>query len=119
MNIEELREYCLSKQAVSEHLPFDNDTLVFKVAGKMFCLISISQPNTCNLKCIPEKSIELRANYKGIIPGFHMDKTHWNTVSFHSDVPHSVIIELIDISYQLVCNNLSKKVKKEAGISNH
>lgn len=119
MNIEELREYCLSKQAVSEHLPFDNDTLVFKVAGKMFCLISISQPNTCNLKCIPEKSIELRANYKGIIPGFHMDKTHWNTVSFNLDVPHSLILDLIDLSYQLVCKNLSKKAKNEAGISQH
>jgi predicted DNA-binding protein (MmcQ/YjbR family) len=119
MNIEELREYCLSKQAVSEHFPFDNDTLVFKVAGKMFCLISIAQPHTCNLKCIPEKSIELRASYTGIIPGFHMDKNHWNTVSFNSDVPHVLIIELIEISYQLVCDKLSKKVKKEAGIRDY
>jgi predicted DNA-binding protein (MmcQ/YjbR family) len=119
MNIEELREYCLSKQAVSEHFPFDNDTLVFKVAGKMFCLISIAQPNTCNLKCNPEKSVELRANYTGIIPGFHMDKNHWNTVSFNADVPHALIIDLIDNSYQLVCNNLSKKVKKEAGITDY
>ncbi|MDP3930514.1 MAG: MmcQ/YjbR family DNA-binding protein [Bacteroidota bacterium] len=116
MNIEILREYCLAKQAVSEHLPFDNDTLVYKVAGKMFCLISIKEPDSCNLKCDPEKSIELRLDYQGIKPGYHMDKKHWNTVSFTQDVPEPLIIDLIDQSYQLVCQKLSKKAKIEAGL---
>ena len=117
MNIETLRDYCLAKPAVSEHLPFDDDTLVYKVAGKMFCLISIKEPFSCNLKCDPEKAIELRANYIGIKPGYHMDKNHWNTVSFIADVPEPIIIELIDQSYQLVCQKLTKKARLEAGIS--
>lgn len=117
MNIELLRDYCLQKTAVSEHFPFDDDTLVFKVAGKMFCLISIKEPDSCNLKCDPEEAIQLRENFEAIKPGYHMDKKHWNTVYFQSDVTDDFILKLIDQSYQLVIAKMSKKLRAEFGLS--
>jgi predicted DNA-binding protein (MmcQ/YjbR family) len=109
MNIEEFRDYCLSKKGVSESFPFDNRTLVFKVIGKMFALADVEEFSGINLKCDPEKAVELREQYQGIIPGYHMNKTHWNTVFSDGSVPDKLIRELTDHSYALIVSSLSKK----------
>lgn len=117
MTIQDYYDYCLSKPGVTEHFPFDEDTLVFKVGGKMFALSSLSQwekgEATINLKCDPERALELRAQYDAIQPGYHMSKVHWNTVGVDGDVPLPVVKELIDHSYGLVFNSLTKKVREE------
>jgi predicted DNA-binding protein (MmcQ/YjbR family) len=113
MNFEDFREYCLGKPFVSEGFPFDQKTLVFKVVGKMFALTDVDGFESINLKCYPEKSIELRERFAGIQPGYHMNKKHWNTVSVNEDVSRSLIIELIDHSYELVFNSLPKKTRNE------
>src|SRR5690606_20108293 len=99
--------------------PFDEDTLVFKVGGKMFVLTSLTgwekgNP-AANLKCDPERALELRAEYDGINPGYHMSKVHWNTVSINADVPDKLVKELVDHSYELIFNSLPKKVREEIG----
>lgn len=115
MNIQQLYEYCLSKKGVTEHFPFDEDTLVFKVGGKMFCLTSLKEwekgTPALNLKCDPEWGNELRAEYEAIKPGYHMSKIHWNTVDFNSDVSDKMMCELIDHSYDLVFKSLTKKLR--------
>ena len=111
MNIEEFREYCLAKQATTESLPFDDNTLVFKVHGKMFTLSGIESFASINLKCDPEYAIELREEYEGIQPGYHMNKTHWNTVLNDGSVPDELMFELIDQSYDLVVRKIRKKVR--------
>lgn len=117
MNIQQLYEFCLSKKGVTEHFPFDEDTLVFKVGGKMFALTSLKQFEdgnpSINLKCDPEKAEELRAEYDGIRPGYHMSKVHWNSVDFNKDVSTKMICELINHSYDLVFKSLTKKVQAE------
>lgn len=117
MNLESYYEYCLSKKGVTEHFPFDEDTLVFKVGGKMFALSSLLQwekgAPTMNLKCDPERAQELRAEYDAIQPGFHMSKIHWNTIAVQSDVSDSLLKELIDHSYELVFKSLTKKIQGE------
>ena len=113
MHIEAFRTYCLNKKGVEETLPFGEDTLVFKVMGKMFSLTSFSEPNKCNLKCNPDYAFDLRAQYPSISPGYHMNKQHWNTIVYNQDVPDKLIIELIDHSYQLVVDGLTKKLKQE------
>ena len=117
MNIQHYFDYCLSKKAVTEHFPFDEDTLVFKVGGKMFALSSLSQwekgTPSVNLKCDPERAGELRANFDGIKPGYHMSKIHWNTIDVNGDVPDKLLQELIDHSYDLVFSSLTKKVREE------
>ena len=81
MNIEQIREYCLKKKGVTEEFPFDDETLVFKVAGKIFLLASLEAiPLQINLKCNPEKAIELRVEYESVLPGYHMNKNHWNSI---------------------------------------
>ena len=116
MNIEDLREYCLSKAGTTESFPFDEVTLVFKVANKMFALAGLEHhPSTVNLKCDPEKAIELRAQYSDVIEGFHMSKKHWNTITIEGDLSSKLIEELIDHSYNLVVNGLPKKLQKELG----
>lgn len=112
MNIEELREYCLSKPHSTEDTPFDEVTLVFKVGNKMFALTSMeSIPTRVNLKCDPEKAIELREKYPDIvIPGYHMSKKHWNTI-YTQEIDSDVLKALIGDSYDLVYNSLTKKVK--------
>lgn len=116
MNIEQLYEYCLSQKGVTEHFPFDEDTLVFKVGGKMFCLTSLkgweSGNPALNLKCNPEKAIELRAEFESIKEGYHMSKNHWNTVAFNGDVSDKMILELINDSYHLVFKSLTKKIQE-------
>lgn len=113
MNIEEFRSYCLNKKGVTESFPFDENTLVFKVGGKMFALCDVLDFDGINLKCPPEKAIELREQFQGILPGYHMNKIHWNTVKIGRDVPVSLILELTDLSYTLVFDSLSKKIKSE------
>ena len=112
MNIEELREYCLHKKGVTEDFPFDEKTLVFKVLGKMFALCGLEhQPSRVNLKCDPERSIELREEYDGLIyGGYHMSKKHWNTIEI-TNLPAQLIIELIDHSYDLVVKKMPVKLK--------
>jgi predicted DNA-binding protein (MmcQ/YjbR family) len=117
MNIRQLYEFCLSKKAVTEHFPFDEDTLVFKVGGKMFCLTSLKEwengTPALNLKGDPERNQELRAEYEAIHPGFHMSKVHWNTVHFNGDVPDKMMCQLINDSYDLVFKSLTKKSQNE------
>lgn len=114
MNIEEYREYCLAKAGTSEDLPFDEDTLVFKVLGKMFALTSLSNTNfTVNLKCDPDKAIELREEYDEVKPGYHMNKKHWNTVTFDGDLGDKMLKKLIDHSYELVVSKMTKKQREE------
>jgi len=115
MNIEKLRDYCLSKKSAAEDFPFDESTLVFKIKGKMFCLIDINNPDSINLKCDPEKAVELREEYDEIIPGFHMNKKHWNTVDLRGTLRDSFIIKMIDDSYELVVKTLPKKMRLELG----
>ena len=117
MNIQQFFEFCLSKKGVTEHFPFDEDTLVFKVGGKIFALSSLSNWEkgipAINLKCDPERVEELRANFDDIQPGYHMNKTHWNTVTLNGDVSDKLVQELIDHSYDLVFKSLTKKVQTE------
>ncbi len=114
MNIEEYRDYCLSKPCVTEHFPFDETTLVFKVCNKIFTLSGLERiPPAINLKCDPKRAIELReANEDAILPGYHMNKKHWNTVEI-TNLPYDFLIELIDHSYDLVVESLPKKVREE------
>ena len=115
MNVEEYRAYCISKKGVTESFPFDQQTLVFKVMGKMFALCGLERrPTQINLKCDPERSVELRAAYDElIIPGWHMSKLHWNTVIIEDRLPQELIKELIDHSYDLVVKSLTKKLQAE------
>ena len=117
MNIEQLYDFCLSKKGVTEHFPFDEETLVFKVGGKMFCLTSLNEwekgTPSLNLKCDPDRAQELRAEYEAIIPGWHMSNIHWNTVAFNGDVSDKMMLELINDSYELVFKSLTKKIQAE------
>jgi predicted DNA-binding protein (MmcQ/YjbR family) len=113
LNIEEIRDYCLAKPGVTEGLPFGEDTLVFKVAEKIFLLISISDANHFNVKCDPEKAIELRERYSEVQPGYHMNKKHWNTVSSNGSLSRRELCEMIDHSYELVFKSLPKKLQDE------
>ena len=117
MNLETFYEYCLSKKGVTEHFPFDEETLVFKVGGKMFGLSSLTQWEkgipSVNLKCNPDYAQELRAQYDDIKPGWHMSKIHWNTIEINREVPDSLVKELIDHSYDLVFKSLTKKMQLE------
>jgi predicted DNA-binding protein (MmcQ/YjbR family) len=117
MNIQQFYEFCLSKKGVTEHFPFDEETLVFKVGGKMFALSSLKQwengTPSLNLKCNPARAEELRAEFNDIRPGFHMSKVHWNTVTLHGDVPGKMVCELITHSYNLIFESLPKKEQAE------
>ena len=113
MNIEELREYCLQKPGTDESFPFDNSTLVFKVMGKMFALTGLDRDLSVNLKCDPEKALELRAEYPSVQPGYHMSKKHWNTVQIDGSVSDELIYEWIDDSYNLVVKSLPKKQREQ------
>lgn len=112
MNIEEYREYCISKKGVTEECPFGPDTLVFKVMGKMFALTDIEHFASVNLKCDPEEAVALREKFNSILPGYHMNKKHWNTVLMDGSIPDKLLKKLIDHSYELVVNSLTKKEKE-------
>ena len=103
MDAEQFREYCLAKPWVTEGTPFGEDTLVFKVAGKMFALLSLDDvPPRANLKCDPDRALELRDRYEQVLPGYHMNKKHWNTVVLEGAISNATIVEMIDHSYDLV-----------------
>ena len=113
MNIEEYRDYCTAKKAVTESFPFDKNTLVFKVANKMFALTGVDPFNYINFKCYPERAVELRETCNGVRPGYHMNKKLWNSVYLEEDVPDALVYELIDHSYDLIVASLTKKVRSE------
>lgn len=109
MNIEEFRNYCLSKKEVTETFPFDDVVLVFKVNNKMFASTSLKREVfTVNLKCDPEYAIELRERYPEVQPGFHMNKKHWNTVAFEESLDYQILMDLIDHSYEMVMKGMKK-----------
>ena len=114
MNVEELRDYCLSLKGTTESFPFDEFSLVLKVQGKMFALIPLDNPETqIALKCDPEKAIALREEYSAVVPAWHFNKKHWNTVFIDNRLTRKLICEWIDNSYQLVVAGLPKKLKEE------
>lgn len=113
MNIEELRDYCLQKPGATEGFPFGEDTLVFKVGGKMFLLTGLQSGNSFNAKCDPERAVDLRERYTEVQPGYHMNKKMWNTVHMDGSLPNKLLRELIDHSYELVVQSLSKKIQAE------
>ncbi|WP_047550187.1 MmcQ/YjbR family DNA-binding protein [Psychroserpens sp. Hel_I_66] len=118
MNIEQLRTYCLAKKAVTEDFPFDQDTLVFKVLGKMFALFPLEKwekgEGYVNLKCDPDYALELREEYDSIKPGWHMSKTHWNSVHTSSgELSPKLVCELIDHSYDMVVKGMTKKMREK------
>lgn len=104
MNIEILREYCISKKDVTEGFPFGDDTLVFKTKGRIFALVNLEGDLTVNLKCDPGLAIELRERYSSVTPGYHMNKKHWNTVYIDGSVPDKEVLSWVDHSYDLVLN---------------
>lgn len=110
MNIEAIRDFCLQLKNTSEDMPFGDTVLVFRVHGKIFALLSLSHEHTINLKCDPEKAIELRILHPAIIPGYHMNKKHWNTL-YYKRLSDELVKELIRHAYQLVWNSLPKKLR--------
>lgn len=119
MDIENFRDICIKKAGVTEEFPFDNQTLVFKVMTKMFALVDVDLFESANLKCDPERAAQLREQYAGIKPGYHMNKKHWNTVMMDGSVPDPLIVELIDHSYDLVVAGLTKKLRDELDMYNN
>ncbi len=116
MDLEECRNYCLSLKHTEEKLPFDETTLVFTVKGKMFCLTDIRLFDYINVKCDPEKAIELRERYDSVTPGYHMSKKHWNSVKIRGNIPDKLIKEWIKDSYDLVILSLPKKIQNELNL---
>lgn len=114
MNVEELRDYCLSLKGTTDCFPFDEVTLVLKVQGKMFGLIPLDNPEPqITLKCDPERAIALREDYSAIVPAWHFNKKHWNTVMIDPSISRSLLSELINHSYKLVVAGLPKKLREE------
>ncbi len=113
MNIEEYRNYCIAKLGVTEEFPFNETALVFKVVGKMFALINVEEFEIISLKCDPERGDQLREQYSGINYAYHFNKKHWIGVNTDGSVPDKLMYELIDHSYDLVVDKLTKKLKYE------
>lgn len=112
MDIETLREYCLQKPGVEEAMPFGEDTLVFKAGNKIFLLLSLDKANRFNVKCNPDLAIELREKHDEVQPGFHMNKTHWNTVFIDGNLSNKQLLEMVDHSYELIVKSLPKKIRE-------
>jgi predicted DNA-binding protein (MmcQ/YjbR family) len=109
MNIESFREYCLKKPEATEGTPFGPDNIVFKVEGKMFALAALDEvPPRVNLKCDPDRALELRDRYEQVQPGYHMNKKHWNTIELGGSIPEAEMKKMIDHSYDLVVESLPK-----------
>lgn len=113
MNVEQFRSYCLAKRGVTEEFPFGEETLVYKVMGKMFALADVTLFESINLKCDPEQAVELREEHPAVQPGYHMNKKHWNTVLMDGSLPDKLVKNWIDNSYNLVVASLPAKVKAE------
>ena len=113
MDIESYRAYCLAKPGTTEGFPFDQQTLVFKVMGKMFALTNVDLFTSVNLKCDPEEAVRLREKYDAVQPGYHMNKKHWNTVLMDGSIPDAKIKHWINHSYELVVASLPKKLRVE------
>lgn len=113
MDIEIIRNYCLNKKGTDEGFPFNEETIVFKVMGKIFLLTNIELTDSINLKCDPETAIDWRERYDAVKPGFHMNKTHWNTVELDGSIPDNKILEMIDHSYDMVVKGLKKADKEK------
>ena len=113
MHLDEILSFCLSLKGTTEHFPFDQRTLVFKVMGKIYALIDVETPDSINLKCNPERANELRERYASIQPGYHMNKKHWNTVLLNNELNAKEIQDLIVHSYELVVSSLPKQVQHE------
>ena len=116
MNIEEIREYCISKSGVTEGFPFNDTALVFKVVGKMFVLLDLSEDSRgISLKCDPELAIELREQYPEVTPAWHFNKQHWNGVNLGGSITFAQIKEWIDHSYDIVVESLPKSKREALG----
>lgn len=113
MNAEQIHAYCKGKKGVTESFPFNETTLVFKVQNKMFALLSLDEELSINLKCPPEKVDELRERYSAVLPGYHMNKRHWNTVKPDNSIHWDILREWIDQSYNLIVESLPKKLREE------
>ena len=113
MKLQEIIDYCSAKNGVTQEFPFDDNTLVFKVMGKMFGLIGLNPPHSTNLKCDPIYAIALRQKYEGVQSGYHMNKKHWNTVVLNSDVLDEEFFSMIDDSYNLVVKGLTQIQREE------
>ena len=113
MTLDHFREHCLSLKGITEQLPFDENTLVFKVMGKMFALCNMLTFEYCNLKCDPEKAIVLREEHSEVTPAWHMNKKHWNSVSFMGNLSDQQIEQWVKDSYNLVVKNMPKKLREQ------
>jgi predicted DNA-binding protein (MmcQ/YjbR family) len=109
VNIESFRQYCLLKRGVTEEFPFGEETLVYKVLGKMFALTDVEQFESINLKVVPEEGVVLREQYAAVLPGYHMNKKHWISVLMDGSVSDKLVFQWIDNSYNLVSVSLPKK----------
>lgn len=119
MNFDDLKSYCLGKKGATQDFPFNDETLVFKVGGKMFALTNInSKQLSVNLKCDPFLSPALRDEFEAVKPGYHMNKKHWNTVLVDGSIPEDRILFMIDMSYSLVYNSLTRAEKERINSSN-
>jgi predicted DNA-binding protein (MmcQ/YjbR family) len=118
LNIEELRDYCLLKPGATEGFPFGEDTLVFKVGGKMFLLTGLNDGNRFNAKCDPELAVELRERYTEVQPGYHMNKTMWNTVYMDGLLTRKQLCDMVDHSYELIVKSLPQKIQAEIAAAN-
>jgi len=112
MHLNDIIEFCNSLPHVEEKMPFGEDDLVYTIGGKMFILIDLEDFSMINIKCHPENAIELREKYSDVIPGYHMNKKHWNSILFPNDIPDKMIFQWIKNSYDLVYQTLTKKVKE-------
>jgi predicted DNA-binding protein (MmcQ/YjbR family) len=112
MDMETLREYCLRKAGAEESFPFGEETLVFKVGGKIFLLASLTEGNRFNAKCDPDRAVELRERHEEVQPGYHMNKRHWNTIRMDGGLKAKEIREMIDHSYEIVVKALPKRVRE-------
>jgi predicted DNA-binding protein (MmcQ/YjbR family) len=113
MDFDLLREYALSKKAATEGMPFGDSVLVFKVMNKIFMMMNFKIPFELSLKCDPEWAVELRERHDAIEPGFHLNKSHWNTVTINGSLPRKLVLEMIDHSYDLILGSLPKKIKEK------
>ena len=112
MNIEEFRNICIEIEGVTEEFPFDNETLVFKVYGKIFALTNVESFKSINLKCDPEYAVELREKFSAVVPGYHMNKKHWNTILIDGTLENSFLKKLICDSYSLVLKGVPVSKRK-------